>query len=291
MKTGILIILIGLTAINLNAQNNLFDGYEIGLNGSAGLSALHFTTADGSKPSYSAGYAFGWDIAMIWNDFWSFRTGVNMTSYHASVSFKQKETRNLITTPAGLPTNSHFYMEAKYRGYEEQHKVLYLRIPLMAQYRMPTGVNHYYYVSAGLQTGIRANATCFIHSDEIVTKGYSEYTMQYYENMSVHGFDLYSNIKSTGKTNLGIAFSGALETGLIWKLKNEMALYTGVFLDCALNDIRKGNPEKEPVVYSETGVHTFNSIINSQNDGKPMTDQVHPVAVGLRLRWSMRFDR
>ena len=284
-KSKIISIVAGLIALNLNlyAQTRIFGNYEIGLSGSAGLSALHFTTADGSKPSYSAGYAFGWDIAVFFTEHWAFRTGVNMASYHASVSFKQHETRSLIATPSGLPTGSHFYMETEYRGYEEQQEALYLRFPLTAQYRKSR-----FYAAAGIQAGIRANATCRIRSDKVITKGYSDYTMQYYENM--HGFDNYQNIGTVSKPDLGLALSGVVETGMIWKLKNEMSLYTGVFLDYGFNDVRKGNPMKESIVYNENGAHTFNSILNSQNDGKPMTDKVQPLAVGLRLRWSLSFS-
>ena len=141
------------------------------------------------------------------------------------------------------------------------------------------------------KTGILANTTSRIRSANLVTKGYSDYTMQYYERMPQHGFDSYRNIRSASRSDFGLALSGALETGMIWKLNNGMELYTGIFLDYALNDVRKGSPTKESIVYHETGAHTFNSILVSQNDNNPITGKVQPLAVGLRLRWSMAFRK
>ena len=287
MKRGVLSFFAGLMAVQMYAQKGSFDGYEIGLCGSAGLSALQFTTANGSKPSYSAGYSFGWDIAVLFTNHWSFRTGANMASYHASVSFDRLETRNLIATPESLPADSRFYMEAEYIMYEEQHEALYLRFPLMVQYRS-AGANSFY-LAAGVQTGIRANTLCRIRSGDVVTKGYSDFTRQYYDELPVHGFATYPDIQSAVKLDFGITLSGAFETGMMWKINNGMALYTGIFLDYGLNDLRKGGSVKESIVYDNHGAHTFNSILDSQNDGKPMTEKVQSLAVGLRLRWTMVF--
>jgi len=290
MKTGktvILIILVGLLSVNLYGQRN---NLEIGLSGSAGLSALRFTTAAGVKPSHSAGFAFGCDIAVLFTNQWSLRTGVNMASYNAFVFFDLQETRNLTATPLGeLPANSRFYMIAEYNRYEEHHEALYLRFLLMIQYRIPIGTQQHFYVAAGIQTGILANSSYRLRSGDVVIKGYSDFTMQYYEELTVHGFDIYSNIRSTSKPNFGIALFGAFETGMIWNLNEGMALYTGIFIDYGINDIRRGNLTKEPIIHNENGSHTFNSILFSQNDGKPMTGKVQPIAIGLRLRLSMAF--
>ena len=288
MKRVILSFLVGLIAVNLyGQQGNIFGNYEIGLSASGGLSALHFSTTDGRNPSYSAGYVLGWDFAILFTEKWSFRTGINMASYYASVSFDRMKTRNLTVTPkeGGLPANSSFYVVTEYREYEELHEALYLRFPLMVQYRM----GKYFYAAAGIQTGILANGTYRIKSGELVTEGYSDFTWQLYDDIPEHGFDIYSNIKSTNKPDFGIALSGALETGVKWGLNNGMALYTGVFLDYGLNDIRKSSPTKESIVYDENGAHTFNSILYSKNEGTPMTGKVQPLAVGLRMRLSMGF--
>ena len=288
-KLAILYIFTGLITVNMSAQKN---GYEIGLCGSAGLSALQFTTADGSKPSYNAGYVFGWDIAVLFTGRWSFRTGVNMASYRSTFSSVLQKTRNLIPTPDNLPDDSRFYMIAEYNRYEERHEAFYLRFPLMIQYRIPAGAKQHFYAAAGVHAGIQTNSACRIHSGDVVTKGYSDYTMQYYEEMPGHGFDTYRNIRSAGKLDFGFVLSGAIETGMMWSINNGMALYTGIFLDYGLNDVRRGSLTKESFVFDEKeGAYMFNSILYSKNEEKPMTGKVQPLAVGLRLRWSMLFSK
>jgi len=287
MKRIIFTILTVLIAINLYAQRNVPGDYEIGFSVSGGLSALHFTTVNDNQSSPSFGYGFGWDVAVLFTEQWSLRTGLNMASYQASVIFDRQETRSHVTPkPQGLSDFSDpFYIIAKYSGYEERHEALYLRFPLMVQYRMAK----YFYAAAGIQAGILTNGSYRIKSDGLVTEGYSEYTMQPYEGM--HGFDNHLDVKSAKKPDFGFALSGAFETGVRWGFNNGMALYTGVFLDYCLNDVRKGNPKKESIVYNEEGKHTFNSILYSQNEEKPMTGKVQPLAVGLRLRLSMGFGK
>ena len=118
--------------------------------------------------------------------------------------------------------------------------------------------------------------------------------MQNYEEFVIHGFDTYSDVKSAKILDFGIALSGSLETGLKWRVNNGMALYTGIFLDYGLNDVRKGSPTRESIVYHEyieNGAYTFNSILHSQNNGIPMSGKVKPLAVGVRLRLSMSFRK
>lgn len=297
MKTGILrccclCILAGLYTDGMHAQKNIFDNYEISLHASGGLSALRYTSETGGETSYGAGYSFGWDAAFFFTEQWAFRTGIDMTSYNARVTFDRQENRYLVTTPAGLPADSRFYLVAEYRQYEEKQEALYLRFPLMVQYRTP-GVKARFYAAAGLQVGIRANATYRIRSGTLTTRGYSDYTAQYYEEFSGHGFETYPDISAMGKLNLGVALSGALETGMMWTMKNGMALYTCVYVDYAFNDIRKDSPSEEAIVYNESlpSDYRYNSILHSQTDGKPLTGKVQPFAVGLRLRWSMQFGK
>lgn len=293
IKRGILCILVGAIAVNTFAQKSIFSDYEIGLFGSGGLSALRYTPANGSTPSYDPGYSFGWDVALFFTKQLAFRTGINMASYNAHVSFDRQENRYPVATPDGLPADSRFYLVAEYQQYEEQQEALYVRFPLMVQYRMP-GEKARFYTAAGFQIGLRANATYRIRSGAVTTKGYSDYTWQYYEGFPGHNFDTYPNVSAVGKLDFGVALSGVLETGVIWKINEGSALYTGIFVEYGINDIRKGNPSKESIVYdsdSSSPGYRYNSILHSQTDGTPITGKVQPFAVGLRLRWSIRFDK
>ena len=284
----ILLIVFLFFSVNLHAQRGLFDGFEVGLSGSGGLSALHFTTVDKGKFTNSVGYAFGWEVGLLFTDGWSLRTGVNMASYKASVFFDQLETRTVFNeTPGGYPLGSRYYRVFEHQQYEELHEALLLRFPLMVQYQ----ATQRFYVAAGIQTGILANSSYRLRSDEFSIKGYSDFTDQYYEDFKQEGFNSYSKRKSANKLDFGVALSGVLETGLKWNLNNGMALYTGVFIDYGINDFRKNAPIKRIVEYSQDNDHAYNSIIFSQNNGEPMTSKVKPVAAGLRLRLNMGFKK
>lgn len=286
-KKIVFYILACLFVVNIYAQDIDSKKIEVSLNGSAGLSGLLFTTDEESKLSFQDGYSYGWDVTFLFTKHCAFRTGLNMASYKSSISIDKFETQYIMPTPSGLPPNSNFYLLTEYNNYEELYRVLYLRFPLMFQFQ--TGEKYKFYVSAGVQVGILSNASYLIRCNNLTTKGYSEFTDYYFENFPEHGFSSYSNIKSTGKPDFGISFSGVLETGLKWKINDEMALYTGFFADYGLNDIRKSNSTKESIICSNKGVFTFNSILHSQINDKQITGKVQPFAAGLRLRWSFLF--
>jgi len=289
IETIILIILAGLITVNINAQNNNSDKIEIGVSGSAGMSALNFTPINGNSPSYGFGYDFGWDIAFLFSEQLSFRTGVNLASYKSSISIEEHSVRHQIQLPIGIPIDG-FYMIAEYTQYEELFEAFFIRFPLMVQYQMGSKQN--FYVAAGLYVGLPLNSFSQINADQLVTKGYSEYTMQYYEKMPNHGFDTYTDIKSGSKLDLGLSLSAALEAGLKWNIKNGMLLYTGIFADFGLNNIRKGDSMEESVFFNEDEKSfKFNSILHSQTEGKPLTDKVKPNAFGLKIRLSLTISK
>ena len=277
---NILCIIVCLIAINVHSQN-----IEIGVSGALGMSSLNFISINDDKPSFGIGNNFGLDVAFLLSKQLSFRTGVNFATYKSSVNIDRHNTRfELIPLPPGLQEYSEkFHITADYSNYEELYEAFFIRIPIMIQYQ--TGSP--FYLAAGVMVGLPLNSFSQINADQLVTKGYSDYTMQEYENMPDHGFGSYPNIKAGSELDLGISISAALEAGFKWKIKNGMSLYTGIFADYGLNNIRKGDSMKESVILNEEeSTFTHNSILHSQSDGKALTDKVQPVMFGVRLRVS-----
>jgi len=286
IKTIILSILVGLIAVNINvyAQKNTPEKMEIGVSVATGMSALNFVLVDGEKPSYGIGINFGWEAAFVFSEQLSFRTGVNLASFKSSVNIEQHNVcHQLIPVPAGFPDDHKFSMIAEFGNYKEQFEAFYIRLPLMLQYLM--GAKNNFYVSAGANVGIPLNSVSQINSEKLITKGYSDFTMQEYENMPNHGFYTYSDIRTGSKLQLGLSLSAALETGMKWKIRNGICLYTGLFADFGLNNIRKGDSMKESVIFNEESESfIFNSVLHSQTKDKPLIDKVKPMFFGLRLK-------
>ena len=162
---GLTVFFLLLTPPSLHSQGI---SYEIGIHGSAGMSALRFAPASGGMPSFGMGYVLGWDVSLLFSERLSFRTGANVTSYRALASFDQMETRNVLSPPPdNLPLDSRFYVVAQYNRYEEEHEVLYIRIPIMIQYMIPAGNNSHFYAAAGVLTGLPINAFYRIRSGDI----------------------------------------------------------------------------------------------------------------------------
>jgi outer membrane protein OmpA-like peptidoglycan-associated protein len=84
------------------------------------------------------------------------------------------------------------------------------------------------------------------------------------------------------------AFFASVETGVKWKLNEVLSLYTGVYADYGLNDMRKSG--NEPLVaYNNADPRDFkvNGVLYSQyaQNGTPQsfTDKVTPLAAGVKL--------
>jgi len=267
-------------AINVHSQN-----IEIGVNAAAGMSSLSLKSDNDYKTSFGIGNNFGFDVAFLFTEQIAFRTGVNLATYKSSVNIDKHNVRYEIPLPPGIDKEK-FFMIAEYTKYEELQEAFFIRLPLMLQYQ--TGSKQKFYIAAGFIAGLPLNSFSQINADQLVTRGYSDYTMQEYENMPDHGFYTYPNIKSGSELDFGISLSAALEAGLKMSLKNGMYLYSGIFADYGLNNIRKGDSMKETVIFNEEAKNfNYNSILHSQTDGKPLTDKVQPIAFGLKLRLSV----
>ena len=284
-KTIILSIFVGILTVNILSQNS--EKLEIGISGAAGLSALTVSPIDDVKPSFGVGYNFGWDVAFKLNPQLSFRTGINLASFKSSISFDRLDVQFILPPPAGIPEDYDFYMHAEYDKYEELFEAFFVRLPLMFQFQ--TGAEKQFYIAAGFLVGIPVNSFSQIKTDQLVTKGYSDFTMLEYENMPSHGFDTQLDIKSASKLEFGVSISAAIETGIKWKFNNGINLYTGIYADFGLNNIRKSDDLQEAVIYNnENQSFTFNSILHSQTEGRAMADKVAPVAFGVKIRFAVK---
>jgi len=270
-------------------KKKIYEGYEFGIWGSLYKPWLRSTVDGVGKSSSKLGGAVGLrvDFPFRFTERLSFRPGVDFAFYYSSFSFdRQPDTLNVTSNLAGLPDNS-FIMATEFRGYKERHTAVYLRVPLMVQYQWKNG----FYLAAGSQLGFRIHSNCRILSDNIVTKGFSNYTNVWYEDLPHHGFGSYPNLnQKCGKTDFGFSFSGVVEVGIrVLDFKNGDKLYFGSFFDYSFKDISKGKLSKESIVYNENGTPTLNSILLSQKNGNAITDKVQPFAVGVQVRYILSY--
>jgi hypothetical protein len=257
----------------MQAQSQEQSKYEWSINLGGGVSTLKYQPAAGSAAS-GIGGLFGIGYTRFFSSHWGFVTGLEASLYNSVHTLENLSPEYPIAVPAGLQGD--FFLRANYAGYEEKQRAMYVRLPLMLQFQSSS-----FYLGAGVKIGMPVSATSDISVGSVTTSGYSDYTAQVYENMPTHGFDTYSNVKSSDKLDLGISGALALETGF----KLGSSFYTGIYFDYGLNSIQKESSH-DFLGYNPTNPpdYKYGSILQSQIQGKAFTDKVTPFAVGVKIR-------
>jgi outer membrane protein OmpA-like peptidoglycan-associated protein len=167
------------------------------------------------------------------------KTGFEIASYNASLKLNDFRIDNANTIVS----------------YKERQNITMLQFPLMLQFQYPikiTGI----YAAAGGKIGLPVSGK-YNGSGIISTEG-SEY-----------------KIKAKGDQNFKTAFLISMETGLKWKIKDWLLLYTGGYLDYGLNNIKTG----------KTNFLKRNNASIRQS----FTNEAMPISAGIKLSLAFGF--
>ena len=181
----------------------------------------------------------------------------------------QNEYRCSIEKPEGLLNYpGDFFLVAHYGKVEEKQSAVLLQIPVTLRLQFPVVKKVFVFLETGIKAGFPLTSKWNQNLASLTTKGYSEYTGQYYEEMSNHGFDTYPNKNASGKLKLKGSVMSVLEGGLKWTVGEDRYLYTGFFLDNSLTNIVPAdvklleyNPPADPrlnsIIYYNSSAHPF----------------------------------
>jgi outer membrane protein OmpA-like peptidoglycan-associated protein len=275
MKNIFNILYVGLVlfAGSVCAQENA-PMHELSLAGSGSIGTLGYNTVVGDK-RLGGGGSVGLGYTYIFAPQWGVRTGVEATFYNSRTGVAAMDDSYLISTPADLPADSKFMLNYRYIGFNERQKAAYLQIPLMAEYH--TAGNHIFYAAAGVKIGIPLKINYKTTMNSLTATEHSDYS-----GMDYNVFN-YTNVASSGSLSTRTAILGALEAGIKWQLTEHWALYTGLYLDYGMNDIRKetGKPLTAP---NADGFTTGSLLVSRNAQGNDYSGKVLPMAIGVKVR-------
>jgi outer membrane protein OmpA-like peptidoglycan-associated protein len=229
----------------------------------------------------------------------SIGTGVEFASLRSSLDISNFSDYYVIPAFSGMdkPMN----LEISGHNYKQTYTAYYINIPITARYQTDIWKQHMLYVAAGLKIGIPIDG-------KYAAKG--DYTARAFERNSYgentgdamtfteHGFGYQTVNFKDGDFSTKWNWMLTLETGMKWRFKNNLALYTGLFLDYGLNDIRKGARNKHIIDYSETtdglnynkiNIPTVSAVYASNTNGavKSFSDKVNTFLVGIKVQFSL----
>jgi hypothetical protein len=253
--------------------------HEFSVYGLGGLSGLDYKLSGDGTKSGGAGGGIGLGYIFNINDNWGIVTGAEVGIFGSKVAYDSHSGEYEYGT-AG--TYDHFKLRYSMSGYEEQQKVTLFSVPVMVQFKTPTGRAHFY-LAGGIKFGFPINAEATITQGRVTTSGDFSYEQIEYVDLEEYGFVNNMPLAETkSKIDLGFSATLALETGVRFSLSDNVALYTGAFLDYGLNDIRSVK-DKHVIDYQISAPSEFvhNSVLNSA-----LTDKVNIFAAGLKIRLS-----
>ena len=220
---------------------------EFSIYGGGGLSSLQYDLNAGEHKIGFGGQA-GLGYSFFFSPYWSLGTGAEVALYQAESKL------------SGYLDG--YSDELEFNNYRETQQAWYVNVPLMMQYQ--TGGKQKFFVALGGKVGFPVKATAEIRDYSIAERTYDG--------------------SKTDLAKLDINLMASAELGIKWKICGKNALYTGVYADYGFNNIQKTN-DKDFMQGALLGTNT--SMVESQFSGKPFTDKITPLAVGVKIRFAL----
>ena len=287
-RTFINVIVIAI--LNLLMSGGVFaqHTHEISVYSGGGLSTLYYQVTTGEH-KFGYGGHVGLGYHFFFTPKWGLGTGAEVALYNTTFNVKGLNTNYMITDMEGHA----FEFRSVVNDYQERQSAMLLQIPLMLQFQTNReDSRRQFFMAVGGKFGIPMNGL-FRNTTSLSNAGYYEYENSLYDTQEFMGFGNYNGRKNNGSWDFEKTFFAAFETGIKWKLNDNWSLYTGIYIDYGLNNIRKKQDVSTLpsfVAYNRAQPPDFavNSIFESQHmqngNSQVFTDHITPIAAGIKLR-------
>lgn len=250
----------------------------------SGLSALKYDMFIGDN-NLRTGGVLGLGYTRILTKKIGFTTGVELAFYNAE--YEMEAFKGSYMTNDGT---ENFIFQYVTKGYKEKQHVTFANIPIMLQYQ--TGNKHQFYTALGGKVGIPVSSSYRHYDVSINSTGYYPEEDLTLDAPRFKGFGPFTDFEDKGDWDVNVAFMLSAEVGMKWRLTERMSLYSGVYADYGLNDLRS-NKNTEMLIqynleeYAKFITHSaLESHIDTGGKVKTLTDKVIPMAIGIKVKLS-----
>ncbi len=300
-KKIITAIAIGLLGISVFAQGTepapalTQNRHEISIWGGGGFSTFNYCH-DLTKGNFTPG--FGFIAGLGYNYFFNYNWSLGIGAEFSALNYATKVNLPLMEDYYTQPMNDGKggLWEVKTEGLgdvsEKYSPTYYINVPLMAKYQVDMNKKgHKFYTAFGAKLGIPIPDAKYNTSGTVRTTGQAvtangeAYSYDWFSE-GAHGFGE-SDAKTEGKLDLNLNVMASVEAGFKWNLGKLCALYTGLYLDYGLNDIRKDKKHSPYYEYNMTEESfSANSVMYSKYNGTDFAKFVNTASFGLKLQLS-----
>ena len=175
---------------------------------------------------------------------------------------------------------SAFVYSVKPTGYKETQRFFAAGVPLLLQYHSP-GARMQWYVNAGGKVMFPSSLTTKVSAQKLLLSGYyPDYNIQV-GDLPQHGFGSVNNWSSSSSTQLKPSAALLASMGLSFPLSRSTRIYTGIYVEYGLMNLRSKTDSLPLFTYSPTGISGVksNSMLNTPGAGA-----MKVFAVGLEVR-------
>jgi len=264
--------------------------HEVSVYGGGGLSTLKYETTTGEQKN-GLGSLLGVGYTYFFKEKIGFVTGAELAIYNAKINLDDLSINYMTRDYDG----DSFEFRSKVNDYEEKQNTMFVNIPLMLQYQI--GEENNLYIAAGGKIGFFLGGTYKTDKSIIKNSGYYEDEDYEYTEQEFLGFGTFKDRNANDDIKFKMTFMLSAETGMKWKLKDDLYLYTGIYIDYGLNNIQKKDNEKPFVEYNPTSPKDFiiNSALashyNKDNKSEVVADKVNLMAIGVKIKLAFELGR
>jgi len=241
-----------------------------------------------SSLGYNSDYGLGF------NGFFNRQLGIYVGAGFGFFNVKSKVAALATTVTPKLydQINGLYYdLYTSLSGYTETHKSLYVNIPVMFVFQTPQ--KQYwnwrqrqrasFYTMGGIKVHLLFSNTYEAEVKSISNAAYYTELGCWAATQTFAGLGYFDNdgdgYNSSGKMDFGIMATFAVELGVKWRIHNNIAIYTGAFFDCGLNDpIKDSRQPYEKYIFEDKLIDELTML--------KFSNRAHLMTVGIKLRFA-----
>ncbi|OXB11786.1 hypothetical protein B0A81_00045 [Flavobacterium plurextorum] len=268
-KLAILFLTLFSSAIRAQEFNIKINGGPSGI--------LYESTLGDAK--LKTGFGIGLGYTYYISKHWGITTGLE--GQYSQNSFKLNE-GTTFTSYEVDDQGSAFEYRVSPKNYAEDQNFFSIVVPILLQYRTDISTKTGFYLGVGAKALFPGKLKSNVSASEIQISGYYPDLDLVIDNLPSHGFGKIANWKGSTRTSLANSILLSAESGLSFKLKDNLNLYTGVYFDYGLNELAKSNSDSNLVTYSAKDVNMIepNGVIKNEK----VVQKSNYLAAGIQVK-------
>lgn len=251
---------------------------EISIKLSGGPSGILYESSEGNG-NLKAGGGIGIGYTYFLNNYWGINTGIDV--FYNQNTFKLNEGTTINSYEVDDQMTAFEYRVSP-KNYQEKQHFISLAIPVLLQYRTPISNQSQWYLAFGGKVLFPGKQSIKASADELQLSGYYPDRDLLIENLPSHGFGKVNNWQDNTSADLKASLLVSLETGLTFKLKENLQLYTGIFADYGFSDLAKNTENTNIVLYDPNGIE--NTEANGVSGNKMIVQKSNYFSAGLQVK-------